>query len=142
MEPGDLIIKSIDDSGQTPSVTFGHSMPNKAAMGFRSSRIGMITNTFDDPIYTNVYFDYLGAGYPGSSINKKLEKTMQIPGTRVIIFKRANLFRLRTQLIETDNNIMVKKDGTDTPYQRKWLIEDIQYTGNYMLLSLSENLKD
>ena len=140
LQPGDIIVKSTPDDNQTPPVTFAHSMPIKAGIGFRTSRIGMITNQFDEPIYTNVYFDFLGASYPGSSINKKLEKSLQIPTVRVVIFKRDNLFRLRTQLIETDSNLTITKDGVSVPYQRKWKVEEIQHTGNFMLLTLNDNL--
>lgn len=122
-----------------PPVTVLHYTAIGACVGFRSSRLCNITNQHDDPIYTNVYFDFLGAGYPGSSINRKLEDTMRIPSTRIVIFKRNNLFRLRTQIVEIDNNLTIKRDGVDVPFQRTWMVEEIDQSGNVQVLTISSN---
>lgn len=143
LQPGDILQKSTADGGQTPLVTFAHSMPIKAGVGFRSTRLCNITNQFDDVIYSNVYFDFMGVGFPGSSVNKKLEDSLRIPSTRIILFNRDNIFRLRTQIVEIDSPVMINKDGGDlTQFQRKWKVEEIDRTGNFCILTISSNLKD
>lgn len=138
--PGDILKKS-DDDGMTPVITLAHHMPLKEMVGFRTTRLGTLCNTVGDNLHTNVRFDFLGVGYPGAELNKKLETTMQIPSTRVIIYKRINLIRLRTQLIETDQTVTItKSDGTTAQFQRKWLVEEIDYTGNCMVLTISNNV--
>lgn len=142
IQPGDIFRKTVDD-GMTPIVTLAHWMPIKAAVGYRTTRLCNITNQIDDPIYTNVYFDFVGISFPGSSVNKKLEDSLRIPSTRVVLHKRDNIFRLRNYLIETDSNAQISIDGAaPTQYQRKWKIEEIDYTGSLMVLTLSNALKD
>lgn len=117
--------------------------PGKAAVGFRSSRRCNITNQYNEPIYTNVYFDFLGLGFPGSSINKRLEDSLRVPNTRIIIFKRNNLFRLRTQIVEIDSPVTINKDGgSPTQFQRIWMVEEIDQTGNFMVLTVRNNLDE
>jgi hypothetical protein len=140
-KPGD-ILKRTEDDEMTPEVTIAHFMPNKACIGFRTARICNLLTTEDESLYENVYFDFLGTGYPGSAINKKLEKSMRIPSNRVVLYKRNNLIRLRTQLEEIDSTATITKDGVVGPYRRKWLVEEIDYTGNVMVLTISNNLDE
>ncbi len=140
-QPGDLFIKSVDDGGQTPVITYGTLFETKAFVGFRTARLGNLTNESDDIIYENVYFDFVGESYPGSSINRKLEDSLRIPSVRVMIWNRAGLFRLRTQLIETDSTQYITKDGgAPVQFQRKWQIGEIQRTGNFAMLTLQDSL--
>lgn len=138
--PGDIFQKTTSDGGMTPIVTFAHYSPNKACVGFRTTRLCNLTNEINDVIYKNVYFDFLGVGFPGSTVNKRLEDSLKIPNTRVILFNRPNVFRLRTQLIEIDSTQTISKDGgAPIQFQRKWMVEEIDYTGNFMTLTLRSN---
>ena len=140
-QPGDIFIKSVEDGGQTPVITYVTLFDNKAFVGFRTSRKGKLTNTKSETIYDNVYFDFLGIGFPGSSVNKKLEDSLRIPSTRVIIWNRDGVFRYRTQLIETDSTQYITKDGgAPTQFQRRWEISEIDHTGNFMILTLQDAL--
>lgn len=141
LKSGDIFIKTEDDGGMTPPVTFLHYTASKAVMGFRTARICNITNEINNVIYKNVYFDYLGLSFPGSDINKRLESSLRIPNTRIVMFKRDNLFRLSTQIVEVDSTVLINKDGgTPTQFQRVWLVEQIEYTGNLMILTLRQNV--
>lgn len=125
LQPGDIIKKSVSD-GMAPAVTVSHFFDTKAITGFRTSRIGKIVNADDGEIvYDNVYFDFLGASYPGSSINSKLEESLRIPSVKVVMFNRPNVDKLTMKLVE--------KDST---FARMWVIEAIDYSGNTMVLTL------
>lgn len=142
VQPGDILRKTEDD-GMTPVITIAHHMPIKEMVGFRSTRLGTLLSQEEDELYTNVRFDFLGLGFPGSSINRKLEDSLRIPSTRIIIYKRLNLIRLRTQLIEKDQTVTITRpDGTTATFERAWLIEEIDYTGNCMVLTVSNNLDE
>lgn len=141
LKPGDIFQKTVDDGGMTPVVTLLHWTASKAMMGFRTTRLCNITNEPGNNIYTNVYFDFVGLSFPGSSLNKKLEESLRIPSTRIAMFKRENIFRLRTQILEVDSAVTINKDGgAATQFQRTWLVEQIEYTGNIMVLTLKLNL--
>lgn len=135
--PGDILKRSSSD-GMTPAITVAHFMPVKAITGVRTSRIGKIMNsTGDTPVYTSVYFDFLGIGFPGSSINRNLEESLRIPSTRAVLYPRKGISRLRMHLVETDNDTFITQpDGSITTFQRKWMIEEIDFSGTQMVLTL------
>lgn len=123
-----------------PPVTVIAYDTHKSFQAFRTSRIGRLQDSAadaDSTIYEPVYFDWLGQGFPGSSINRNLQESQRIPSQRAIIYYRKNCVTLRSHLIETDLNIMVEQeDGSMLPYERAWLIEEIDYTGPLMVLTL------
>jgi hypothetical protein len=140
LQSGDMFEKATPD-GMSSIITMSHFGPIKEMVGFRTTRIGKLCDTLDEIIYSPVYFDFLGTGYLATTLNRKIEDSTRIPSTRAIIYKRENIFRLRTQLIETDSSVMITNaDGDIVPYQRKWLIEEIDQSGNLMILNLSNNL--
>ena len=133
-----MLRRSTDD-GMTPTITIGHVTPIKEMVGFRSTRIGKLQNAVDDVIYTNVYFDFMGDGFPGSSTNREIENSLDIPSTKVLLYKRENIFRLRTLLIETDSPLTITNaDGNSVQEERAWRIEEIDHSGNFMVLTLRE----
>jgi hypothetical protein len=138
VQPGDILMKTTPDSRMTPAVTIEGFYPLKAVTGFRSSRTCNIMNSATDtPVFTNVYFDFMGEGFPGSSINRNLEQSLKIPSTSVVLFRRDNISRLRMHLFETDiQRTTTLPDGTTQPFIRKWNIEEIDMTGNLMVLTL------
>jgi len=140
--PGDLFIKSVPDGGMTPIVTMGTVMDNKNFTGYRTNRTCDILNSTNDIIYQNVYFEFIDIGYPGSSINKNLENSLRIPNNRLVIFNRDGIFRYRTQIVETDSTQSISKDGgTPIQFQRKWMVEEIDHTGNFMVLTVRNALE-
>lgn len=147
---GDLLIRStavLNASGvpntpdiMYPPVTVISYDLLKSTVGIRTARIGRIQDSVADPngvIYTPVYFDWLGQGFPGSQINKNLAESLKIPSQRAVIYTRTNVTRLRSHLIETDLGVLIpQEDGTFIPYERSWIIDEIDQSGPLMMLTL------
>jgi hypothetical protein len=130
VQTGDLLIKPVSDN-MTPPLTILHYMPIKAMIGFRSSKKGMITESRGDDgsydiVYNNIYFDLLGKGYPSGRISQAPDSEAQ-PTQHAVMYKRDNIDKLYMQLIEFDSS------GLEF---RKWLIEEIDFSGNLMVLTL------
>lgn len=137
--PGDLLSKTVPD-GMTPVMTFVHYMNVKTTTAVRTSRICSIVDAKGDPngvLYNNVYFDWLGQGFPATNLNRGLQDSTPVPTQRAVIYTRPNVRRMRSHLIETDNNIQVTQpDGSVTPFQRTWIIDEVDYSGPLMVLTL------
>lgn len=140
LQPGDILVKTVPDS-MTPPVTILGYYPLKTTSGFRTARqCTIIDSKAEAPnsiLYSNVSFDWLGQGFPGSTLNRGLMDSLEIPAQRACMFTRPNITRQRTHLVETDLNINVTQpDGSVTPYQRTWIVDEIDFTGNLMVLTL------
>jgi hypothetical protein len=121
----------------TPPLTIAHYMPMKALTAFRTGRICDITNEVGSTVYHDVYYEYLGTGFPGSAINHKLEQSLKIPSIKVVLFNRVNLITLRMLLIETDNTATyVDADGNTQTFQRRWVIDQIDTIKPITVLTL------
>lgn len=150
LKSGDLLVRStavLDASGvpQTPDTMYPVATVMafdtlKSTYGIRTARIGMIRDSAADPnsiIYNPVYFDWLGQGFPGSQLNRNLAESLKIPSQRCVLYNRPNVTRLRSHLVETDLGVVIQQDdGTFAPYQRTWIIDEIDSTGPLMVLTL------
>ena len=136
LEAGDILIQA---EGLAPALTISHIQPLKSVVGFRTSRIGKITNSANDSaVFTQVYFEFLGIGYPGNPIDRRLEDSLRIPNTRVVIYDRPTITRLNMHLIETDLGVSVDTpEGSTQDYQRKWTIQEIDRSPNLMILTVA-----
>lgn len=137
IQSGDLLVKSVSD-GMTPVVTLLTYGPIKALVGLRTNRIcTIIDSVTGTAVYTNVRFDFLREGFPGSSLNRNLQESLRIPQTRAGLYERLNIQRLRMHLVETDLNYYVTDDnGNQVLFQRKWMIEEIDRGGLQIVLTL------
>ncbi len=143
IQTGDILIKSTPD-GMTPAITVSTIFPMKAVTGFRSNRICKIMNsvkeadgTDSEPIYENVYFEFLAQMYPGTAINRAFEDSLKIPNTKAVLYPRENIVRQRMHLVETDIDYeSTLPDGSLRRYERKWLIDTIEWSGPMMILTL------
>lgn len=140
IQTGDILMRSTPD-GMTPPVTVATFMPIKTTTGFRTSRIcSIVDSAAEEPasvIYSNVYFDWLGQGFPGTTLNRGLLDSLPVPSQRVVIYARPNITRLRSHLVETDLNIQVPQpDGSTRPFQRTWIIDEVDYSAPLLVLTL------
>ena len=140
IQSGDVIQQTTSD-GVTPKLTIAHLMPMKAAQAFRTNRIGEFRDTEDHVVYSNVCFEYLGSGFPGSSMNSALEDSLRIPRQQIVIYSRTNLITLRMLLIETDGLATITDSyGNTIKYQKRWKIEQIDNLFPITVLTVSNAL--
>lgn len=150
VQSGDLLVRStaVLASGvyasspdiMYPVITVTTFYPNKAFSGVRTGRMARIQDSKASPsniIYNPVYFDWLGQGYPGSGLNKAMEDSLKVPNQRCVLYYRQQITRDRSHLVEQDLGVQITlQNGTVVPYERTWLIDEIDYTGPIMVLTL------
>lgn len=150
LRSGDLLIRTsavVNASGvpntpdaMYPIVTCVSYDLLKSTVFIRTGHIGRLQESKADPdsiTYSPVYFEWLGAGFPGSQLNRNLAESLKIPSQRAVIYSRVNVTRLRTHLVEIDSEVQVlQDDGSYLPYERTWIIDEIDQTGPLMILTL------
>lgn len=130
-QPGDLIFPQ-DGTSSTPKMTVIQYSPLEEAIAIRTSRICKLTRAIDDPIYENVYFDWIGQGYPGSSYGEQLAGALGIPTKKAILYTREgiqpqnNTYDIQgIRLIETDGDVQIR-----------WKVKLVDQIGNLTQLTV------
>lgn len=121
--PGDIIFPT-DPNSSTPPVTVIHYSPLEECIGVRTSRIGKITEAIDDTVYENVYFDWIGVGYPGSSYGEQLAGSLGIPTKKALLYTRTNI-QPHSNPDEIQGMRLIETDGTVEVRWRVKLVDQI-----------------
>lgn len=133
-QPGDIIVPT-ESTSSTPPVTVLHYSPLEEAIGFRTSRIGKITQSYVspyDPVYENVYFDWVGTGYPGSIFGQELAGALGTPTKKIVLYTRTNI-KPQSNTDEVQGMRFVESDGTT---EIRWVIKLVDQIGNITQLTL------
>lgn len=133
-QPGDLIVP-LGPMSNTPPVTIVSYSPNEECTGIRSQRVGSIYQNMDYPaVYTSVRFDFVGEGFPGSSLEQNLSGALSIPTKKAVLWARPNL-RPEDNTSDIVGMRLVEEDGSNPI---AWIIKQIDLIGPLAFLTLEE----
>lgn len=140
LQPGDMLVRGNLTAPELtfPAVTISHLHDQRALEGFRTARRCHIVNSYNaddntyDYVHKNVYFDMLGTSFPhGQLVDNYAKSGESIPSQKAILFNRPAIDKEGMQLIETDYS--------GVPNGNKWIVEQIDIFGPFMVLSLDAN---
>lgn len=127
-QTGDMIFSS----SSTPPVTILNLSPIEECVGFKTERKGKIMNG-EELLYDNVYFDFIGVGYPGSELDREMRASLDIPSVKVVLHAR----ELVTSTRNAEGLMLVQTDGIPG---LRWRIRQIDQSGDLYVLHLKEDL--
>lgn len=134
VRPGDLIIpQEATTLTSTPVVTVLSVSPLNELMGFRTNRIGKITNGDLGDIFTTVYYEETNDPFPGRAINTALESSLDIPNKKFVMYNRA----LATSTRDVEGLMLIESGSA---VSRRWLIKQVLTIGNILILTCSEGV--
>lgn len=125
-QPGDMIFSSTS----TPPVTVLNYSPIEECVAIKTEHKGKIMNG-EELIYNNIYFDFIGVGYPGSELDREMRASLDIPSVRVIMHSR----QLQTSLRNAEGLMLVQTDGIEN---LRWMIRQIDQSGDLYVLHLKQ----
>lgn len=130
-QPGDLLIPTNSQSS-TPIMTVVNYSPMEEAIAVMTSRICKLTKSIDDIVYDNVYFDWIGTGYPGSSYGEQLAGALGIPTKKALLFTRQGI-QPQMNEYEIQGMRLIESDGD---VDIRWKVKLVDQIGNLTQLTV------
>jgi hypothetical protein len=134
LRAGDILFPLETTESTTPPVTVLNFSPIEECMGFRTSRVGKLTYDIDTNVYTTVYFDWVGSGYPGSSFQETLSGALAIPTKKAVLFTRTSI-KPQSNSNEVQGMRLIETDGTT---EVRWVVKLVDQIGNLTQLTLEQ----
>lgn len=128
------IIQPNGSGSTTPPVTVLSYSPLEECIGFSTSRLGRLCSDLNTDLFLNVYFDWVSAGFPASTLPENLAGALGIPSKKAVLFSRPGF--LPQNLQDSHGYRLVEVDGTR---EVRWVIKLIDVIGSLTQLTLEED---
>lgn len=134
---GDVIEPQAENgwTSTTPKITVLAMAPNHGTFGFKTDRIGKISNGSTD-IYTNILFSFIpDSDYIGKPLNREIAASLGIQSTEIAIYSRP---QLESSLRDSEGLLFTVTDG---PFDDQFRIVHASTFGNLVVLNIVKALE-